>query len=244
MSFTHPEFLTLLAVVPLLYVIWRQQHLGGVRAYTGLAVRLTMTVALVLALSGLTVAQPLDRQAVVFVGDVSASTTNARAQQEQFIRDAVSGKRPDDAFAVVSTARTAQVEQILRTSGSFTGFQAQTDPNGTNLGAGLQAAGTLLPAAYKDRVVLMSDGQETAGDAVAQARLLAARGIQVDVLPLQVNNGPEVLVDQVSAPRLVHESERFSIVVHVDMKTVSTHFLDNPLHGGQNIVFIAEERRA
>ena len=75
MQIAHPEFLLLLLVLPVLYLVWRQQHLGGVRAYTSLAVRVAMTLALVLALAGLTVAQPLDRQAVVFVANRSVAPT-------------------------------------------------------------------------------------------------------------------------------------------------------------------------
>jgi uncharacterized membrane protein/uncharacterized protein YegL len=215
MQLAHPEFLLLLLVLPVLYAVWRQQHLGGARAYTSLAVRIIMTVALALALAGLTVAQPLDRQAVVFVADLSASAQSATDQQHQFIQAAANAKRPDDAFAVISTAKSAAVERILSTSGDFEGFKQQQDPNGTDLAAGLRAANTLLPAGYRNRVVLLSDGQETTGDATAQARLLHARGIEVDVLPLQVNNGPEVLVDHVQAPQLVNESERYSVRVRV-----------------------------
>lgn len=238
MQLTHPEFLALLLVVLLLYVVWRQQHLGGARAYTSLAVRLTITLALIGALAGLTVAQPLDRQAVVFVSDLSASAQNSKDQQLRFIQDAVSGKKPDDAYAVVSTARTANVERILSTTGTFDQFSAPTDPEGTDLAAGLRAANTLLPQAYRDRVVLLSDGQETSGDAVAQARLLHARGVEVDVLPLQVNNGPEVLVDQVVAPRVVNEGERFSIRVHV----VSNVATDATLHVAAGTTAIADQR--
>ncbi|MBV9172132.1 MAG: VWA domain-containing protein [Chloroflexi bacterium] len=215
MQLAHPEFLLLLAVLPVIYLVWRQQHLGGARAITSLAVRITMTVALVLALAGLTVAQPLDRQAVVFVADLSSSAQSAVPQQQQFIHDAAAAKRPDDAFAVVSTAKSAAVERILSTSADFSGLNQSLDGDGTDLAAGLRAANTLLPAGYRNRVVLLSDGQETSGDATAQARLLHARGIEVDVLPLAVNSGPEVLVDQVQAPQVVNEGERYSVRVNV-----------------------------
>jgi uncharacterized membrane protein/uncharacterized protein YegL len=63
--------------------------------------------------------------------------------------------------------------------------------------------------------VLLSDGQETTGDAVGQARALHARGIEVDVVPLRPASGPEVLVDSVSTPSTVSEGERFSIGVRL-----------------------------
>src|SRR5262249_9592115 len=88
--------------------------------------------------------------------------------------------------------------------------------------------------AYRARLVLLSDGQETTGDAVAQARALHARGIEVDVVPVTPSNGPEVLVDNVSTPGNVSEGERFSIGVrlasHVSTDAVVHVFVnDQPI---------------
>ena len=74
--------------------------------------------------------------------------------------------------------------------------------------------------------MLLSDGQETSGDAVAQARLLQARGVEVDVVPLPSRSGPEALLDSVSAPSVVHEGERFSIGVRL----VSNVATDGTVH--------------
>ena len=94
-------------------------------------------------------------------------------------------------------------------------IQPAQQPDGTDLAAGLRLAADLLPTDYRPRVVLLSDGQETTGDAVAQARLLKARGVQVDVVPLPSAIGPEALVESVSTPNVVNEGERFSIGVHL-----------------------------
>src|SRR2546423_1414478 len=69
---------------------------------------------------------------------------------------------------------------------------------------------TLLILALADVTV-----QQPVGDAVAQARLLAARGVQVDVVPLPSSSGPEVLIDQLLAPRVAHEAEKFAAQVQV-----------------------------
>ena len=55
--------------------------------------------------------------------------------------------------------------------------------------AGLRLASNVLPSGYRSRVVLLSDGQETAGDAVAQARLLQARGVEVDAVGREEKRG-------------------------------------------------------
>ncbi|MDQ6674702.1 MAG: VWA domain-containing protein, partial [Chloroflexota bacterium] len=157
-------------------------------------------------------------QATAFVADVSASVQDAQPLVSSFLGRALAVKRPDDAYAVVSAARGAAVEQGLTTvvrSDATQPLQAAQPRDATDLAAGLRLAANLLPTDYRPRVVLLSDGQETTGDAVAQARLLKARGVEVDVVPLPSASGPEVLIDNVSTPSVVNEGERFSVGVHL-----------------------------
>src|SRR6266545_2848120 len=225
--FEIPNPMALLLVpilVVVLYLAWRDNALPALRSRLTLVCRATICTLLVLALAGLTVQQPVDREAVVFVADLSASTEQARTAEQDFISQAIAAKRPDDAYAVVGTARQAVVERVLGTSGRFDAFNSNTPNDGTDLAAGLRLAGGLLPAGYRTRVVLLSDGQQTTGDATGQARLLAARGVRVDVVPLAVSTGPEVLLDQLVAPRATHEGEKFSIRVPVvsNVQTMAT----------------------
>jgi Ca-activated chloride channel homolog len=216
MRLTNPQLLLLVPVLlVLLYLAWRDNALPALRSWLTLVCRATICTVLVLALAGLTVQQPVEREAVVFVADLSASVAQARATEARFISQAIAAKRPDDAFAVVDTARQAVVERVLGTSARFDTFASSGPDDGTDLAAGLRLAGGLLPAAYRTRVVLLSDGQQTTGDATGQARLLAARGVRVDVVPLAASSGAEVLLDQLVAPRTTHQGERFSVRVPV-----------------------------
>jgi Ca-activated chloride channel homolog len=214
--------LALLAVEAAL--AWWQFAVPTFRGRLALALRVTIAALLVLALLGVAWPQTVNRQATVFVADVSSSVQDAQPQLSTFVSQALGFKRPDDAFAVVSTARSAAVEQGLtqvvpQQPVPLADGAVPTD--GTDLAAGLRLGADLLPAGYRPRVVLLSDGQETNGNAVAQARLLQARGVQVDVVPLPSASGPEALVDNVSAPGVVHEGERFSIGVHLVSNTAT-----------------------
>jgi len=233
-DFAHPAALALL--VPLLgfvFLVWRQYGQDRLRARLSLVSRVAICTLLVLALAGFSLDQPLDRQAVVFVADLSASALDTRAAQARFINQAVANKDPDDAFAVVAAGREPVVERVLGTTRGFDGFQSSVAADGSDLGAALRMAGALLPAGYRARVVLLSDGQETQGDAVAQARLLRTRGVVVDVLPLDVWGGPEVLIDHVSAPAVAHEGEHISVRVQAvsNVETTATvrAFIDGTL---------------
>lgn len=236
----NPTALLLVPViVVVLYLAWRDNALPALRSRLTLVCRAAICTLLVLALAGLTVQQPVNREAVVFVGDVSASVAQTRDAETRFISQAVAAKRPDDAFAVVSAARQAGVERVLGTSGSFDGFVSTAPDDATDLAAGLRLASGLLPAGYQPRVVLLSDGQQTTGDATAQARLLAARGVRVDVVPLPVSSGPEVLLDQLAAPRVTQQGERFSarvpVVSNVDTTATVRLYRGNDLLGEQTL---------
>ena len=115
---------------------------------------------------------------------------------------------------MVETARSPAVTQVLSSTphpeplpGDDALFPRS---DATDLAAGLRLGADLLPAAYRPREVLLSDGQETNGDAVAAARSLHARGVEVDVVPLPAAGGPEALVETVTAPSVVNEGERLA----------------------------------
>lgn len=233
------EFWHGLAVVALILLAvefvlaWWQFVAASARARSALVMRVTMAGLLVAALAGVSWPQQVDRQATVFVADVSQSTDGARQDVADFIDNAVAARRPDDVYAVVAAARGASVVQGLsRASAPVVLPQADGGPptDATELAAGLRLAADLLPAGYRSRIVLLSDGQETTGDAVAQARLLRARGVEVDAVSLPGATSPEVLLDSVAAPSVVHEGERFTIGV----RAVSNMATEGVLHVSVN----------
>ena len=239
-DFANPAaLLLLLPLLAFVLLVWRQYGQGRFRARLSLASRVAIFTLLILALAGLTLGRPLDRQAVVFVADLSASTRSAQADQARYINQAISAKDPDDAYAVIAAGGEPVVERVLSTAHGFDGFKSSVAADGSDLGAALRLAGALLPDGYRQRVVLLSDGQETVGDVVAQARLLRTRGVVVDVLPLDVWGGPEVLIDQVTAPDVAHEGERFGVrvqaVSNVETRATVRAYVDGALLGEQTV---------
>jgi uncharacterized membrane protein len=216
-----------------LMLAWWQFSAATMRARLALALRVVTVALLVMALLGVALPRTVDRQATVFVADVSQSVSGAQPISGSFIDQALAARKPDDRYAVVATARDATVLQGLTGNPPTAGLlpsASAADADATNLAAGLRLATDLVPAGYRSRVVLLSDGQETTGDAVAQARLLNSRGVEVDVVPLPGSTGPEVLIDNVSAPAVVREGERFSVGVRV----VSNVAADGVVHVSVN----------
>ncbi|HKF37968.1 MAG TPA: glutamine amidotransferase, partial [Ktedonobacteraceae bacterium] len=212
-----PEFeqpLLLLLLLPigvLVFLTWRRMSLPfpGPQRYMILASRLALFVLIVSALAGAALSLPISHQAVVFVGDISASTLPQRAFVEQWINNAIQHKRPGDQVGIVAVGRNALVEQSVSTRIDFSQFESTPDTDYTDLAAGLRLAAAILPQDSERRIVLLSDGQQNLEDAQQEAQLLQQEGIRLDVVPLPAFNGPEARVDGLDAPGTLHTNERF-----------------------------------
>ncbi|MBY0229112.1 MAG: VWA domain-containing protein, partial [Gemmataceae bacterium] len=89
--------------------------------------------------------------------------------------------------------------------------------NYTDLAAALKLALASFPEGAARRIVLITDGNENLGDAEEQARLAAALGVEIDVLPLAsgVKATNEVMVEAVVAPPVADQGARVPIRVMV-----------------------------
>jgi uncharacterized membrane protein/NAD(P)H-hydrate repair Nnr-like enzyme with NAD(P)H-hydrate epimerase domain len=146
---------------------------------------------------------------------VSASDAQVRSEMQRQLQDALSSMAQGNEAGVVSVASDAAVEQPVSAAAGFSGFQTSLNPDSTNLERGLELAGSLVPDGYRGRVVLLSDGGETQGDAALAARLLRSRGVRVDVVPERASSGPDVLVQSVSAPSSLASGERSTVTVRI-----------------------------
>src|SRR5437764_2702071 len=212
LSFEQPLLLLLLIPISILVLLtWQRMSLPFPRSqrYLILAARVTLFTLIVTALAGVTVSVPISRQAVVFVGDISASTKPQRTFIEHWINEAIHHKRPEDKVGIVAVGRNALVEQSVRTQIDFSQFESTPDTNYTDLAAGLRLAAAILPQDSERRIVLLSDGQQNLEDALQEAQLLQQEGIRLDVVPLPTFNGHEARIDDLNAPSILHTNERF-----------------------------------
>src|SRR5262249_22653317 len=90
------------------------------------------------------------------------------------------------------------------------------DDQGTNLAAAIEAAAASIPPSFVPHIVVLSDGNQTTGDAVKAA---LRSGIPVSTVPLKTRDDPEVQVSSVQVPAQVREGEPF----HVDVVIDATH---------------------
>ncbi|MFN7292637.1 MAG: chloride channel protein, partial [Pirellula sp.] len=90
---------------------------------------------------------------------------------------------------------------------------AQSDrQRDTNIAAAIQAASGYVPPGYVPHIVLLSDGNETLGDALSVA---GQSRIPISAVSLPAPTAPEVQVAEVNVPAEVREGEPFMVEVVV-----------------------------
>lgn len=219
LSFSQPVFLVLLALLPISALIalprlFTRRKATGARsawqrrlnkhALTALAVRWALLTSLILALAGMQAVQFTNKLAVVFVIDASDSVGPGGVEQAaQFVREALRSMRTDgnDAAAVVVFGADAQIERAMSGVRDLTPIGAQVRSAGTNVEGAIRLGMSLFPADAAKRIVLLSDGKQTIGDAEAAVRLARAADIRLDVVPLPSVQGPDAAIERIDAPQ-------------------------------------------
>ncbi len=221
---TRPVALILLPVVALLVLVDRRSRRAQARSrrYASLAIRALGFILLIVALANPLLWTGTDTLATVFLLDRSASVSAAEQQRAiAWIQQAIQAKRSGDLAGVISFAGDAAVEQGLSSTPTLLSPSADLDTSRTNLAGALRLAEGVLPLGGTRRIVLLSDGNENVGSALAEVPLLNAGGIQVDTVPIGGAVGPEVRVSRVSVPPAIHQGEQFTIDVTIS-STVET----------------------
>lgn len=219
-SFLYPAYLWLLALILLFLGLgWPQgQAPDRRRRWVGLAVRLLVLVGLVLALAGAQLEWPVDTIITVFVLDASDSISPTdRIRAETFLRGALAQKPEGDQAAVILFGGDALVEQLPRSEATMPALVSTPIKTATHIEDALRLALALLPNEGGRRIVLLSDGQETEGEARRLLDLAAARQVEISVYPLGESNSttPEVLVERVVAPAQARQGQAVPIEVVV-----------------------------
>ncbi len=244
--------LLIAAAVPLaaLGVRWFRA-MSRTRRWTCVLLRALVLAALAAALAGATLLREVDRLAVIAVVDVSGSVERlfdpgrdaagrplTLSERIGAFLDAASGRaegasnvptrRADDLSAVVAYDSSPLVVGALesRSPASFLPSPLPIEPDaeneGTNTAAALRVAGALVPPDAAARILLFTDGNDTAGDAVeaasaihrsapraaragrgrggGEAKSEAAYTIPIDVVPLTYTVPREVALTSLEAP--------------------------------------------
>jgi len=208
---THAGWLAGLLVLPVLVFYFYRGLVDFARwqRVLSLGCRTAVVVLLVLALAGLTLLRPTHDQFVVFAVDKSLSVgDDSRKAADHFVNEAVkkAGNNRAGFLAFGETPGTVR-DRVETDAGQ------KVEENGTNLAAAIEVAAAACPPFYVPKIVLLSDGNQTAGDAL-KAALRA--GVNVTTVPLKTRDDAEVQVSAVRVPAQVQQGQAFNVEVVID----------------------------
>lgn len=240
-AFDNPWWLmAAIASVPLgVMALAAFRTMSRTRRTSAAVARVVLFSLIALALAGASGIRQSDRMAVVVVTDVSGSVLRYGPAAEgqngaptlamrRFIEAAGQARGREDLLGVVAFADDP-MPVFSPTAGPVADRALPELPDGgTSIASALNAAATMIPPDAAGRIVLISDGNQTAGDGLAAAeRLARARalgegargGLPIDVVPLDYRVQREVLVEFVDAPP--RASRGSTVPVRVGLRSTS-----------------------
>ncbi|MBL8132145.1 MAG: VWA domain-containing protein, partial [Anaerolineae bacterium] len=227
MTFTAPLALLLLIALPITWWIGRPRavYRRG-RDLASLALRTLLLLCLILALAGAQIVRPADKLAVVFLVDASDSM-GGEALTEQFstIEAALAGMRPDDEAGVIVFGGDALVERPMSRVRELAPFRSAPNRANTDLEEAISLGLALFPSDAARRMVILSDGRATVGDAEVAAQRAAAVGVEISTVSFSRPPQPEVQVTDVRVPAAVGAGQQFDIAIGVDSEEATPALL-------------------
>ena len=215
MHFERPGWLLLLLLIVPVYWMARRS-IGGLsrgKATFIFAARVIIIFLLTAALAhpvwekrgeGLTVTLIIDRSQ-----SIPLPLKNSSLQVLQ--KAAQAKERREDRLAVITIAKEAQIVAMPDSYSTVSAGSEDFDLNATNLAAGVRLAMAIAPDDTANRIVLVSDGNETEDSIMAAAEIAAANNVPIDVVVLEYQHDREVVFERLIAPARVRKGQTINL---------------------------------
>ncbi|HEY3068561.1 MAG TPA: VWA domain-containing protein [Methylomirabilota bacterium] len=204
----------LLTVEGLLY--WRRQSAGRFRMPSGigdrwaLALRTALVMILALTLFKPTLPRWVDRLNVVFLLDYSDSVSlAARERAYRFAADAVKHMKAGDRASVIVFGEDAVVDQPLAQRSTLDRPRSEVVGSRTNIFQAIQLALATLPPGHANRLVMLTDGRQNAGNALSGAQAAKDGGADIFYVAAPLTFTQEVVAESLVLPQEVKFGEPF-----------------------------------
>lgn len=213
----RPEWLWLIPAL-VAGVLWLGRHtLSGLEGWTrwlAMGVRLVVVALLVVVLAEPSLRRKAEDVAVVAVLDASRSVPLGMQQQvDRFLEASMGEKRRGDRMGTITVAEDALVQAL---PSQLVGGVERVSVGGTaatDLASGVSLSLAVAPKDAATRMVLASDGNETAGSLMEAASAARAAGVPIDVLPIRYRYEEEVIVDRLIAPSTARQGQTINVKV-------------------------------
>lgn len=206
--------------------------LSPVRSQAALWIRFVMIAGFIVALAEPRAVRTSEVLSVVYAVDVSDSISQQAVDSAlEFVARQVSEKPAGDEAGLVLFGAEAVVELPPRITFPFDGVvTSQIRRDATSIADALSLSAAMIPAENDGRIVLISDGVSTEGDVVRRLRELNARGISVDVLPVDYQYSREVWIERLELPQHVRLDQSYPasvLISSLEATTGTLHLREN-----------------
>lgn len=210
----------LLLLIPIVgYFIWTYWR-GRPHVKKGqlvvVSLRIVAAILLIFALASPYLLLPIKEEQVVFLVDRSASMDDQLEGQTNFIIESLQAKKMDQSVGIYSFAGQVQTEALLSNKLDTVPKFAPMKNNGvTNIEQSLQIASGIVDPKKATRFVLLTDGNETTGDALSFAQKLKNSPLSIDVLPLSKKATTDVSIKSFVTPQVAYEGEAQQFITDI-----------------------------
>jgi Mg-chelatase subunit ChlD len=219
--FERPLLLSLLIAAPLAAAPGWFAMAAGRRLYgaLSLALRLATFAALVLMLAGIRLPERVaaNRMAVVVAIDQSRSIApDQRAWMARRLAEIRRSMSLRDRLAVVAFGRDARLAAPLGDPRLAAPDNAGIDPNATDIAGAITTAEGVFAPADEKRLVLLTDGDETEGQAADELPAMSEEGVRIFTAAPPPPAVARVAVTDFKAPGVVRAQTSFALGLDIE----------------------------
>ncbi len=242
-----PRWLGLLCLLPVLWLIRGSSLVDMSRLQQGLSVglRALILIALVIALSRPSATSFDSRICTVFLVDLSESISADQVAKAREIVNRAWRNRGENQVRLVTFAKSARVVKLAEDLPEIPKLERHPGKGAgqqTDIQAAIQRAYGLFPPHMLRRIAIISDGNQTTGDLLAESARAGKKQIKIFTYRLPDRVQKEVLVRSLILPQKVRVGAPFELTAeiystHPDQATLSL-FKDEFINGmdGRKVV--------
>lgn len=222
-EFKYPYLLLLLFPVGFILYLYGKQLKNKAKKIEGSLILLLRSMLFICIVFSLAIPQlllPIKSVPVVFLIDRSASVKASGDDELKWLEDSVDTKKEQDEFSVISFGGEPIIEQMMGSESiRFLKWNNEIQEENTDMETAISMGASLLSGENGGRLVLLTDGNETRGQAKNIVQLLKNRSIELDAFLLQSDHYEDAAISEIALPPTLYEGEKAAISVIIDSNT-------------------------
>jgi len=210
--------LVILTLIPYLRVVKKRRR--HPKYILPLCFRIIAIIAIILMMAGLSKVTVSNDTNVIILVDLSDSTTSVRSDMEKYIDDYVKNADKSLTIGVVAFADESVYEIPMTTNMKFDSLDFSSLPvsSATNLEMAIQYSQTLVSEDGNNQIILLTDGNQTEGDAQKAVLQIENQNVRIDAVAFDssVTDEPEVQISDMDMPSSAAAGESYEIPISIE----------------------------